>query len=316
MNTNKTLTIMARASALVLALSSLSAWAGPGGVDDGLQVWLRAGSGISASDGQPVVTWSDLSGAGNDAQWNAGNAYGELAPTYDASNPGADDKATVRFDGVNALELDLTFLAGSDYTIFVVNARDRFGLANFYIAGDTPVSDSNLVLGYEQPNLLRQAHFNRDLDATVENYIGQPLWALDTFRFSQGLGKDLFQDGSQLAFDFETTPLASNTGSTLGHFRAFGNFYWFTGDIAEVVVYDRALDELERFLVEAELAGRYDRPLDLENYINCVGDWNNHGDYVSTVAHAVEALVAAGVLTIEEGEETVAEAGSSDCGKS
>jgi len=293
---------------------SVSAFAGPGDVEEGLKVWLRAGSGISAADGGPVLTWSDASGQANDAVWNAANVFGETPPTFDASNPGAGDKASVRFEGTNALELDLTFLAGADYTIFVVNARDQYGLANFYIAGDTAAQDQNLVLGYETPEVLRQAHFNRDLDAFVAPYTGTPLWALDTFRFSTSEGKNLFQDGVQLAYDTDTTPLFANTGTTLGHFRAFGSLFWFVGDLAEVVVYDRALNDEERFRVEAELAGRYGRPLSVFDYVPCVNDWKNHGKYVSTVARATEVLVEEGVLTPEEGEAAVAMAAQSNCG--
>ena len=243
---------------------ALSSPAGPAGVADGILAWLRSDTGISAADGESVFTWIDQSGQGNNALWNAFNAFGELPPILDASNPAAAGQPTVRFNGQNALELDLTGLAGSDYTIFVVNARDRFGLANFYIAGDTAVPNQNLTLGYEQVSLLRQAHFNNDLDALVPAYTGTPLWALDTFVFDQAVGRTIYQEGSLLAADSNTIPLMSNTGTTLGHFRAFGNIFWFQGDLAEVVVYDRALSDSERRRVESELAGRYGRPYDLD----------------------------------------------------
>lgn len=250
---------LASQAALSLILFAGTVLADP--IPLGLQVWLRASTGVSAGDGGAVTVWTDESGNGRNAVYNPSNPYGEQAPIYDISNPGVNGEATVRFNNNAALELDLNFLTGSDYTIFVANGRDRFGLANFYIAGDSLAANSNLTLGYEQPGLLRQAHFANDLDATVENYIGANIFSLDAFRFSQTVGRDLFHNGLNVATDSSTLPLFSNTGSTLGHFRAFGNFYWFQGDLAEVVVYDRALDDAEMINVGNDLAARYGFPV-------------------------------------------------------
>lgn len=225
--------------------------------NDGLQVWLQAGTGISVTDGEDVLSWSDASGNGRSANYNALNGFGEQAPTFDASNSGIGGEASVHFNNLSALELDLDFLVGSDYTIFVVNGRDRAGAANFYLAGDTAAANSSLTLGYEQPNLLRQAHFLNDLDGTVEEYIDTPIWAIDGFRFSQTEGRSLFHNGMNIANDMNTLALQSNTGTTLGHFRAFGNAFWFEGDIAELAVFDRALNDAEVQSVQSDLAIRY-----------------------------------------------------------
>jgi hypothetical protein len=42
--------------------------------------------------------------------------------------------------------------------------------------------------------------------------------------------------------------------------------------------------------------------------------WKNHGQYVSTVAHAAEAFLAQGLITAEQAEEIVSEAAQSECG--
>lgn len=286
---------------------------GPGGVTRGLRLWLRADAGVSAQDGAPITEWLDRSGHGNHATFDAGNAFGELPPVYDSSNPAIGGQPSVRFNGQHALEVDLTWLAGKDYTIFVANGRDRSGLANFYIAGDLAADNRNLVLGYEQPNLLRQAHFNNDLDAVVEDYTGTEVWSLDTFRFNHATGRDLFHNGALVATDGNRLALLSNTGSTLGHFRALPVF-WFVGDLAEVVVYDRVLSATERLRVEASMAGRYGWRLRVADYVPCEGTWRNHGEYVSAHARAVRILVAAGVMTAAEGAHARAEAAASTCG--
>jgi len=305
-----------RRTAIVLFLSSLSvSHAAPGGVSDGLKVWLRASTGIDALNGEQVIFWADESGEDNHARFNPANFYGELPPVFVSSNPGAGGQSTVRFFNRNALEIDLTWLAGSDYTIFVVNGRNRFGLANFYIAGDSVLTNRNLTLGYEQPNLLRQAHFNNDLDAVVEEYPGLPVWSLDSFRFAQAEGRDLFHNGALVASDDNATPLLSNTGTTLGHFRAFGSLFWFQGDLAEVVIYDRALTADERLLVEAELAGRNGGSLSLDDYVPCTADVESHGAYVSELARAAKIFRKAGLLTRGEAGRAISRGANSDCGQ-
>ena len=298
-------------AALLLATSA--SHAGPGGVDAGLKVWLQSDGGLSVGSSGEILRWGDGSGQSNDATYNSQNSYGELPPMFVASNPAIAGQPSIRFNNQNALELDLTFLTGSDYTVFVVNARDRFGLANFYIAGDRILDNGNLVLGYEQTALLRQAHFNNDLDGITEGYSGTPVWSIDTFRFSQLSGRDLFHNGHPLASDDNFQPLVANTGTTLGHFRALPQF-WFHGDLAEVVVYDRALSSEERLQVELALASRYDRDLSIEDYVPCNGAWSNHGNYVSTLARVASEFRKAGLLRGSEAAQIVSAGAASSCG--
>ena len=44
------------------------------------------------------------------------------------------------------------------------------------------------------------------------------------------------------------------------------------------------------------------------------GSWKNHGQYVSTVAHAAEAFLAQALITVEQAQEIVSEAAQSECG--
>jgi hypothetical protein len=236
-------------------VATTAARTGPGGVRAGLRVWLRADDGIEAADGANVLRWTDLSGGGNHAVWNPLNTFQELAPVYRTANADLGGRPTVRFNEQNALELDLSWLAGSDYTILVVNGRDRGGFANLYLAGSAVAIDQNLVLGYEQTSLLRQAHFGNDLDAVVEDYVGTPVWSLDTYRFSNDAGRDLYHNGVAVATDNMRSALSANPGTTLGHFRAIPGFF-FRGDLAEVVVYNRALKGAERIRVENAIAAR------------------------------------------------------------
>jgi hypothetical protein len=44
------------------------------------------------------------------------------------------------------------------------------------------------------------------------------------------------------------------------------------------------------------------------------GTWKNHGEYVSSVAHAAEAFVASGLITEAQAEQIVSQAAQSNCG--
>lgn len=287
--------------------------AGPGGVSAGLQVWLRADAGIGVAHGAPVTTWSDQSGRGRDASWNSGNTFGELAPVFRTSNAAIGARPSVRFDGQQALDLDLGFLVGADYTVIAVNGRDRTGFANFWLAGTRAVINENLVLGYERPDLLRQSHYANDLDAVVEGYTGSEIWSLDTYTFDRGAGKDIYHNGAPVATDNSLAALVSTTGSALGHFRAIPIF-WFQGDLAEVIVFDRALSAVERLRVEAQLAGKYGFALQIDSYVPCNGPWTDHAHYVREHLRAVDQFILQRLMTVAQAKIAHAAAQASSCG--
>lgn len=244
-------------------LLSESALAGPADVSDGLHTWLRADQGIAPVNGR-VHRWHDQSGNDNDATWTAGAPFGEQAPVYLSATPSLSNEPSLRFEGENALELDLDELAGSDYTVFIVNGRtDENISANFYLAGAGTEQNTNLILGYERPNLLRLSHFFNDLDALVSAPGPLLTWSLDTFRFSQSEGRQVRRNAEVVATDTHTDPVTALNGMTLGHFRVFQGQFFFRGHLAEVIIYDRALDPQEITLIEHALANRYPLPIEL-----------------------------------------------------
>ncbi len=142
----------------------------PGGVGNGLQAWFRADQGVVGNGA--ISTWLDQSGSGR----HATQSDPERQPTLSNSLNGLP---TVRFDQ-DSLLFDGTFLTNSNYTVVVVEGRDRFGQANFFLAGNTPGTNQNLILGYESETVLRQAHFANDLDLAVPAYDGTQDFALTT----------------------------------------------------------------------------------------------------------------------------------------
>ncbi|MEO6446115.1 MAG: hypothetical protein ABIZ91_20205, partial [Gemmatimonadaceae bacterium] len=158
-----------------------------------------------------------------------------------------------------------------------------------------------------------QAHFGNDLDAVVENYVGTEIWSLDTYTFDQQAGRDIYHNGIPVATDASLTALISNVGTTLGHFRAIPNF-WFEGDLAEVIVFNRELTRGERVAVESDLAQRYGFMLSIESYVPCAGPWASHAEYVAEHLMAVRHFMDARLLTKSEGRAAQAAAEASACG--
>ncbi len=219
----------------------------PGDVGEGLALWLVADSGISHWSNW-VSQWRDQSDQERHLyQWSR-----SLQPELVENVVNGHD--VLRFD-VDSLPFDGEFLVDSNYTIFVVEGRDRFGLANFFVGGSDPMPNGNLVIGYEGEDLLRLAHFANDLDAAVPSYVGIQEFALTTFAFDRAVGRSILRFGEEIASDDNTLPLVSYGSPAIGSFYAFNYFYG--GDIAEMVFFDRPLACGERAAVELYLADKY-----------------------------------------------------------
>ncbi len=54
----------------------------------------------------------------------------------------------------------------------------------------------------------------------------------------------------------------------------------------------------------------------IDQYCPCDGDWENHGEYTSCVAHVTNDFKSAGLISGSEKGDIQSEAGASDCGKS
>lgn len=84
----------------------------------GMILHLRASEITGLADGDPVSTWSDLSGAAHDA-----TASGSARPLYKTNI--VNGKAVVRFDGTDDGMLSSAAITASAYTIAVVYAYNN-----------------------------------------------------------------------------------------------------------------------------------------------------------------------------------------------
>lgn len=212
----------------------------------GLVLWLR-GDGITGlSDGDPVATWSDESGEGNDA------AQGTAAfrPLYKVAIQ--NGLAVVRFDGVNDLlrvtDLDDAFSGISEGTLFAVFAPDgdtNYGVVEFSGAADGFWRWSGDGNGYFA--LFRAARL-----------AGQPTaqptsgWHYHTIRSGAANGYQIRRNGS---LDVNTT---TNWGiSADARIAMEGAANQFKGDIGEILVYADELTDAQVSTLETYLANKW-----------------------------------------------------------
>lgn len=225
-------------------------------------MWMRADEGVSHTAGQ-VSNWEDFSGNGR----HATQANASLQPLLIG---GALNGYPVVQFATDSLSFNGDFLVGSSYTVIAVEARDRYGVANFFIGGSDRSTNRNLILGYENVALLRQAHFGNDLNAVVPAYNGLKEFALTTFWFDKTVGRSIFRHGEVAAEDTNSTALISYTNPTIGSFPAYN--YYYEGDIAELVFFDSALSECDRSRVESYLAEKYGLSALSDPFDICTGD--------------------------------------------
>jgi hypothetical protein len=112
----------------VFCLVSLSAVAqtGPGGVGNASgsggqpqnRLWLRADAGTT-TNGQQVSAWNDQSGNGN----NAAQGTSDNQPLFIASEPLANNRPVLRFDGIDDWMQTTTHLTDNVGTLMIVGRK-------------------------------------------------------------------------------------------------------------------------------------------------------------------------------------------------
>jgi hypothetical protein len=171
-----------------------------------------------------------------------------------------DGIPVVRFDGINEfMTFDGTPLVGGSYTIFVVEQRRSNSSLMMFLGGDSPAANANLHVGYRSNTALTQAHSGALLnDLAVAAYVS-PTPTIHSFWFNTDAGQKYWKNGEvapnspdDADASFKTA-LTSYSGSALGRYLT----NYFNGDIAEIIIFNRALQTTERQMVETYLSQKY-----------------------------------------------------------
>ena len=225
-----------------------------------LQLWLDASSGAttdgttSANDGETIQQWNDQSGNSRNAiQLTAGSR-----PTYKTSI--FNGKSVLRFGGSHTLVTN-SFLDSS------FNTALTFFIVENKAGTDLKVSTSNQNSIWYSGRDYRTFYATDNLSDTLGQLnAGGTTLSVESYRYDGSNKTFKFNAATNTTYDTETAygtePATGNIGLsgalTVG---ALSNgTFGYDGDIAEILVYNRALTDSEKSQVEDYLMEKYVDP--------------------------------------------------------
>ena len=222
-------------------------------VTSGLVVSLESDAGVAGDGGTGVVGWLDSSGNGNDLQTVVGD------PTLVAGATPSGE-AAISFDGDDSLArlgasdaLNGLSTGAADRSVFVVA---RYHSSDSYAGvayGDDTVNETfGLVVDSPDGNLSVQGFgVNNDFDSG-EQGVGSG-WLVQSAVLSENLF-DHYLDGRLIDSAFHEF---GTNATDLRIAEEIGGSGFAEVDVAAVLIYDRALTEIERQQVQAYLHSKY-----------------------------------------------------------
>ena len=278
--------------AALLVVASLVGYAqtGPGGVGNadgsGGQptnvIWLDANS-LNGADGIDIASWPDLSGNDNDLGTSTGDSDNSADPPINSNPPGTP-----------VLKIGTDF----QYLEFEADEHDRLVRRNFN--GFPNLNATSFVVF--RTNNSGEALVSYAIDEQSNEYLVHNTSNLSLFIEGQERNPGTsFNDGSWqlLATRWQTDGTATlhkaGTGTTVNSFNngrtisdggalaiggeqdrvddSYATNQDFEGDIAEVIIYDAYLNDVQRIIVENYLSAKYGLTLSSGDYY--AGDDDN-----------------------------------------
>jgi len=251
-----------------------------------LSMWIEATSIASFDDAETedanVVTayisnWYDINPTSSVKRNATANALNSTRPQrYENC---INSLPCVRFAAATSttLNFDGSFLAGSDYTIFVVEQR-RLAAALYFIGNSTAPSANNAIgLGYSATSAMAWSQGSLSNMYTVGGGLSYALGKIDAYttpspRLSSFVNSTIasgtatfnhYMNGSSTAStkaDVGTPALgtlASYPNGSIGSSHSGSAATYFTGDIGEIIIFTRALKAEERVAVEDYLLKKW-----------------------------------------------------------
>ena len=238
----------------MLALAVLFAGGLPAGA--ALRVWFKADGITGVTNGAAVTTWNDASGNGFNA------SYVGTAPTYVAS--AINGQPTVRFNAANSTCMGFTPPVQDDFTILCV-FRSSQGIGTgtqFYqgaglVNAEVPATVNDLGTSLNANGKILAGTGNPDVTVISSGGYNDGVPHLLTFKRTRNTGSLLLYVDGVLAGSATGGTQALNAPPrwTLGAQQPLNNF--FTGDIAEVKIFNTALTITEQAAEEAALKSKF-----------------------------------------------------------
>jgi PKD repeat protein len=231
----------------------------------GISLWLRADAGVTTVS-NAVSQWSDQSGMGlNVSQATAGNR-----PTLVNNVTSLNNRPAISFNGTsNFLTSSMNSgLANSSMTVFVIGSGGSQSTANAVYYSIGPVSSGFWLTRRASNSRIGAYNNNQLVQGTLTNLPTSGYdFRLFGVRKSLGNALQIKVNGINEIVSTNTTAIGSFTDANI-QIGAGNSGSFLNGQIAEVLVYNRDLSDLELNQVEKYLMDKYAPPVNLGADIN------------------------------------------------
>ncbi len=239
---------------------------GSGGEPENI-IWLDA-STLGLADGVPVTTWTDLSGNGNHLVQQGADP----TPLFETNGLFSGTHAAVRFDGTERYlritdnaDLDAS-LSGITIIAVVYNATldgSPRGIYSKRISSGSQRSYSAFTYTTQRLNFDIDNGANQRLASSVSINTTTDYIISNTYKNSL---QQIFLQSSASGSSSVTGNITNSSSNLI--LGALNDNYgtYFSGDIAEFIIYRQGLNDGERIIVENYLSQKYGITLTSNNY--------------------------------------------------
>jgi len=210
----------------------------------GTQLWFDASDNTTiTTSGSTLTAWADKSGYARNASPTAG-------PTMVAAN--IYGRQALQFNGTSQFVPLTDVVGGTPYTVFAVSRRRAAGA--YVLGGSSGGTNTNLVFGFRNSTQATLAHYFNDINGTIPAFTSaaaEPPVVLSG-RWQSG-ARSLNINASTLASDATTNGVSSWVNAAIA--RHTGTFNAL--DLGEVIIYNRAVSDAERGIIERALMAKW-----------------------------------------------------------
>jgi len=228
----------------------------------GLVFWAKADAGVATNESGKVTGWADQSGRGNHAA-----ATDASAPVFVASEPGLNGQPTLRFNGTSqkmtvANRILTNGIAGCTVIAMAkADVNDDVSIVGIRTGGGNPLVQLDQDSSGHARFIVRNSAGVSASAATALAPAHTGIYGMYAGRLDKGAGtvwtnRIYFSKSSAEAVASADFGANGNLTSGDQYIGAASSRFW-DGDIAELLIYERALSEAELGKVGDYLASRY-----------------------------------------------------------
>ena len=220
-------------------------------VTTNLQLWLKADAGVTKDGSNNVSTWSDQSGNAHHADQSTSASQPLWVDNV------LNGKPVIRFDGNSDLmTTDITGPGGTEFTFFVVAKSNGQRIISYNDGSDY------VLYSYPAPNnfiISNDGGAYGGLNSGTNNPVAFQV-SCARYIANTANGMQTFVNGALLAQRTSANIVLPTVPLQLGSYPGGGATELINGDVAEIIVYNRSLTDIEREQVENYLTQKYPLP--------------------------------------------------------